>query len=119
MVRQRDTNRLHSERKYIGLFTAKQEKNTSAFDYLAEILIGTAFAGFGGVLCYYQIQIRADEIRKFGAADFNAWGFAVSIAMVIIGLFLSHAGIIFMVVASSRGSRKVLREFRKEDSCER
>ena len=87
--------RAHSERKGIGLYTYEQEKNTTAFDYFGEIVVGLIIASLGGLLVYLCVIVRTEEIQKYGFAETHLWSWSGSLAVVLIGLFMAHAGLIF------------------------
>lgn len=91
----RHTRHASEERKGVGLFTAEQEKNTTPLQYLAQIVIGASFALVGGLLVYQLVTLRGDEIREFGSADWHVWDWITSLAVVIAGVFVAHAGVIF------------------------
>jgi hypothetical protein len=69
----------------IGLYTYAQEKNTTPFQYLAHIVVGSVFVLLGMALGYTQYQSPA---RSTG-------GLITSVAFIVIGVFIGHAGAIF------------------------
>ena len=79
----------------IGLYTYEQIKNVTPFQYFAQLLIGTFITSMGAVLLYYVVSARNDEIRKYGAAEGHFWGWLGGCAIVVIGVFMGHAGAIF------------------------
>jgi hypothetical protein len=83
------------EREGIGLYTYEQAKNTTPFQYFAQIVVGTIIAVLGGLLVYQEISVRGQEIRKYGFAETHIWGWVGSLAVVLIGMFMAHAGVIF------------------------
>ncbi len=85
----------HEKRKGIGLYTYEQAKNTTAFDYFAQVVVGTIVAALGGFILGHEIAVRSEQIRKYGSAETNVWGWITGLAMVVIGLFMAHAGVIF------------------------
>lgn len=75
-----------AQKQGIGLFTYEQEKNATAFDYFAEIVIGTIVVSLGITLGYfllYQSPTRSTE------------GLLTSAMLIVIGIFFAHAGAIF------------------------
>jgi hypothetical protein len=60
----------------IGLYSYEQEKNTTPFQYAAQIVVGVIVVGVGVMLLF-------EGMRLSGAA------------MVLIGAFFAHAGVIF------------------------
>jgi len=84
------------ERKGIGLYSHEQAKNTTAFQYLAQIVVGTIIASLGGLLLFHRMTVSSEEmIRKYGSAQTSIWGWVGSLAVVVIGMFMAHAGVIF------------------------
>jgi hypothetical protein len=60
----------------IGLYTYEQEKNTTPFQYAAQIVVGVIVLGVGVMLLF-------EGMRLSGAV------------MVLIGSFFAHPGVIF------------------------
>jgi hypothetical protein len=83
------------ERKGIGLYTYEQIKNTTPFQYCAQIVVGAIVASVGVLLLYHMTALRSDEVRMFGSAEAHIWGWVAGFAIVVIGLFQAHAGVIF------------------------
>ena len=69
----------------IGLYTYGQEGNTTPFQYFAHIVVGSIFALLGTVLGYVQYQ---SPTRSMG-------GLVTSAVLIVIGIFMGHAGAIF------------------------
>jgi formate hydrogenlyase subunit 3/multisubunit Na+/H+ antiporter MnhD subunit len=84
-----------AEKGGIGLYTHEQEKNTTAFDYFAKLVLGSLIAALGGLLLYHGRTVHGEEIRKYGSADTNIRGWVWSLVLIVIGLFVAHAGLIF------------------------
>jgi|HubBroStandDraft_3_1064219.scaffolds.fasta_scaffold337111_1 hypothetical protein len=115
----RSTNEV---KKGIGLFTYEQAKNTTPFQYLAQVVVGIVFFLAGGLLVYHVTIVRGEEIRAFGSPEMHLWDWSTSLAMMIIGVFMAHAGIIFyarriikeitisFAARKSAGRRKVYRD---------
>ena len=91
----RDTKRVRANQKGIGLYTHEQAKNTTAFDYFAQIVVGTIIAALGGLLLYQGMIARSEQIRVYGSTETHMWAWVGSVAVVVIGLFMAHAGVIF------------------------
>jgi hypothetical protein len=92
------------DRRGIGLYTYEQARNTTPFQYFAQIVVGTIFAVGGGLLVYRVMTLRRGEIRQFGSAEAHVWDWITSLAVVVIGVFMAHAGVIFY---ARRISRKI------------
>jgi hypothetical protein len=60
--------------KGIGLYSHEQEKNTTPFQYLGQIIVGMIVSAMGGLLVYRVMVIRLDEIQEYGIAEKNIWG---------------------------------------------
>jgi hypothetical protein len=91
----RYARRAREGRKAIGLYTYEQEKNTTPFQYFAQIVIGGVFTSVGGLLVYHVLTLRKEETRAFGSAETHVWDWVVSLAAILIGVFQAHAGVIF------------------------
>jgi biotin transporter BioY len=101
--------RREGARSGIGLYTYEQIKNVSPFQYFAQLLVGAFIACMGAFLLYYVIGARSDEIQKYGAAEGHFWGWLGGCAIVVIGIFMAHAGAIFYlrkIVHNLRSSKK-------------
>jgi hypothetical protein len=70
----------------IGLYTYEQEKNTTPFDYFAEMVVGAVFVSLGIILGYDQYQSAARRTTE---------GLITAAAFIVIGIFSAHAGAIF------------------------
>ena len=69
----------------IGLFEYWQVRNTTPFQYFAQVVIGTILASLGIAIGYVQYQ---SPIRSVG------W-LLTSAAGIVVGVFMAHAGAIF------------------------
>ncbi len=65
-----------AQKQGIGLWTYEQEKNTTPFQYIAQIVVGSVFALTGIAFGYVRYLLAAA-------------------AMIVIGIFIAHAGVIF------------------------
>ncbi len=79
----------------LGLYTYLQERNTTPFQFAAQIVVGAIVFVVGLVLLSSIWEVRAREISAYGSASSHFGGFAASAAMLLIGIFLAHAGAIF------------------------
>lgn len=70
----------------IGLYTAEQEKNTTAFDYFAEVVVGAIVASLGVMLGYDQYHSATRRTTE---------GLLIAAALIVVGIFFAHAGVIF------------------------
>jgi hypothetical protein len=85
----------HGAKSGIGLYSYEQEKNTTAFQYFAQTVIGAIVCALGTLCLVGRIMTREGEIAAFGSAEPHVWDWLTSLAIVVIGLFWAHAGIIF------------------------
>ncbi len=92
-------------RSGIGLYTYEQTKNVTPFQYFAQLLVGVFISCMGTFLLYYVISIRSDEIQKYGAAEGHFWGWLGGGTIMVIGLFMAHAGAIFYIRKIARNLR--------------
>jgi hypothetical protein len=83
------------ERKGVGLYTYEQVKNTSPFQYFAQIVVGMIVAATGGLFLYHEAVVRTEEVQRYGSAETHVWGWLGGLAIVMIGLFMAHAGLVF------------------------
>jgi len=88
-------SKIVSKRRGIGLYTYEQAKNTTPFQYFAQIVVGTIVAATGALLLYHVVTVRTDEIQVYGSAEAHIWGWLSGLAVVLIGLFMAHAGVIY------------------------
>jgi hypothetical protein len=66
----------HEPKPGIGLYTHEQVKNTTPFQYAAQVVVGTIVLGTGLM--------------------FTIFGYRTSgITIMVIGAFIAHAGVIF------------------------
>lgn len=98
----RQTKGASAGRQGIGLYSYEQSKNTSPFQYFAQIVGGTIIAALGGVLVH----------DKISGAETNTWGWVGSLAIVVIGIFMAHAGLIFFFRRLSRLARHAFHGWR-------
>jgi hypothetical protein len=109
-IRHRKRNTPH--REGIGLYTYGQEKNATPYGYFGQIVVGTIVAFLGLARLANQIALRGEEIRKHGSAETDVRGWIGSLAFIVIGLFLGHAGVIFW---TRRIVKKVRSAYRKRE----
>jgi undecaprenyl pyrophosphate phosphatase UppP len=76
---------IRASQKGVGLYTYQQEKNTTPFQYLTQIVVGTIFALMGGLILFHQITANA----------WHVWGWVGGLAVIVMGVFMAHAGVIF------------------------
>jgi sulfite exporter TauE/SafE len=77
---------LKEDRKQgIGLYTYAQRKNTTPFQYFAQVVVGTVVALLGIALGYFQYQ----------SPTRSAVGIVTSVVFIVVGIFIAHAGAIF------------------------
>jgi sterol desaturase/sphingolipid hydroxylase (fatty acid hydroxylase superfamily) len=82
-------------RKGVGLYTYEQVKNTTAFAYFAQAFVGTVIAALGALILYHEMVTHRGEVRKYGSPEADVWAWIVGLVVLIIGLFMAHAGVIF------------------------
>jgi hypothetical protein len=90
-----NAKKARTDRKGIGLYTYEQTKNITAFQYFAQLIIGAIIVVVGGMLLYRVFIDRAEESRRYQSAETHVWPLAAALAIVGIGLFMAHAGVIF------------------------
>jgi len=79
----------------IGLYTYEQAKNTTAFQYFAQMVIGAIVAAMGLLLLLCRIIVLQDEVRSHRPSGGHVWNWVCTIALIIVGVFMGHAGAIF------------------------
>ena len=77
------------------MYTYEQAKNTTPFQYFAQVVVGMIVAASGALLVYHVVTVRSEEFRVYGSADSHFWGWLSGLAVVLIGLFMAHAGLIY------------------------
>jgi predicted permease len=70
----------------VGLFSHRQERHTTPFQYFAQIVVGMIVISLGAMLGYDQYQ---SPMRR------STGGILVSAAFIVVGIFWGHAGAIF------------------------
>ena len=112
MVSKNDQGIRHG-RDGIGFYSYAQIKYVTPFQYLPQLLVGALITCMGLLLLYFVTSARSEEIKRYGAAQLHFWSWLGTGAMIIIGLFMAHAGLIFYsrkvsdaVYRSWQGSRK-------------
>ena len=115
-IRHRKRNPPH--REGIGLYTYEQEKNATPYGYFGQIVVGTIVAFLGFARLANQIALRGEEIRKYGSTENDVRGWIGSLAFIVIGLFVGHAGVIFWtrrIVKRVRTAYRSHKPKRRED----
>lgn len=108
-------------RKGIGLYSHEQVKNTTPFQFFAQVVIGAIFAGLGAIVLCHQLAVREEEIRKYGSSDTNLWWWLIGFAFFLNGLVVAHAGVIFWTrrvvnkVRSAHKSRRLNKRVYPDD----
>jgi len=84
------------ERDHRGLRLDSHEqcRNTTAFQFYGQIVVGTIVAAFGILLICGVCKTRLQEISEYGRADPYYGSFAFSFAVVVIGVFMAHPGVL-------------------------
>lgn len=96
-MRLRRSGSTRDKRTYrgIGLYTAEQVRNTTPFQYFGGIVVGVVVCATGGLLLCRVVTIRQMEIRDYGVAQPHVGAWIGSVAVVLIGIFMAHAGVIY------------------------
>jgi protein-S-isoprenylcysteine O-methyltransferase Ste14 len=69
----------------IGLYTYEQAKNTTPFQYFAQIVVGSVVALLGIMV----------GISQYESPTRNTGWVVTSAVAIVIGTFMAHAGVIF------------------------
>ena len=80
--------------KGIGLYSYEQSKAMTPFLYFGVILVGGIFLFLGTFALWSMLEMRD--------AEPGITAFAQPVAMIILGLFFSHTGIIYYFRRTSR-----------------
>jgi hypothetical protein len=70
----------------------EQVKNTSPFQYFAQIVVGAVFCIAGLMVAYAQYESRKLEVVRYGSSESHVRGLLVAGVLVVIGVFMAHAG---------------------------
>jgi biotin transporter BioY len=81
--------------KGIGLYNREEEKNTTPFQYFAQIVGGVVVFLCGALYLIIIFGLRHKETVQFGSAEPHLYGFAIASATIVVGIFIAHAGVIF------------------------
>lgn len=106
-MRRRSEGR-RKKREGVGLYSYEQVRGTTSFQYFAQIVVGAVFCGIGTLLLYHQFELRSEETKMFGTAENHVWGWVASSALVLIGMFMAHAGLIVYGRRVHRWARRKL-----------
>lgn len=98
-------------KKGIGLYTYEQSRNTPPIQYVAQIIGGSIIAGLGALLVCGQVRMRAEEIKRYGSSEFHMIGWIFSFSVVLLGIVLAHAGLIYFGRRLISGIRHHQRRF--------
>ncbi len=79
----------------LGFYTYQQERNTTPFQFAAQIIVGAVVVFVGLILVSSIWQVRAREIASYGVAESHIGSFAFALALILVGVFMAHAGVIF------------------------
>jgi len=82
------------ENQGVGLYTREQEKNITPFDYFAQIVVGAVVFFCGVLLLVVIFDHRSREAVQFGSPEPHLYGFVVAGAIIVVGIFMAHAGVI-------------------------
>jgi hypothetical protein len=93
VLRERDHRRLL--RGGLGLYDHEQCRNATAFQFYGQIVIGAIVAAFGLFLVWGVWKTRLQEISIYGRADSHYGSLVFSFAVVVIGAFMAHPGLIY------------------------
>jgi len=93
VLRERDHRRLL--RGGLGLYSHEQCRNTTAFQFYGQIVVGVIVALFGLFLAWGLWKTRLQEISEYGNADSHYAGFAFSFGVIVVGAFMAHPGVIY------------------------
>jgi ABC-type Fe3+ transport system permease subunit len=83
------------ESQGIGLYTREQEKNTTPFQYFGQVVGGGVVFLCGVLLLVAIFDHRSRETAQFGSPESHLYGFVVAGAVIALGIFMAHAGVIF------------------------
>ena len=65
------------------------------FAHLATIVVGAIVSAAGAALVYQVFMIRYEEIQRYGFAEAHVWLWIRALGIVVIGIFMAHAGVTF------------------------
>jgi hypothetical protein len=83
------------ENQGIGLYTREQEKNTTPFQYFAQIVVSAVVFLCGVLFLVGIFDHRRQETIHFGNPESHLGGFVAAVAIIVVGTFMAHAGVIF------------------------
>jgi hypothetical protein len=73
------------QKQGVGLYTYEQAKNTTPFQYLGQLVVGTLVALLGIAFAFAEYQSPTRSTGGFIGAGF----------LTVVGIFWAHAGAIF------------------------
>jgi hypothetical protein len=81
----------------LGLYTYRQIRYETPFQLIVGIVVGLFVASIGAGILWSVRQSRLEEIADYGSAGSHFGGWFVGSAVVLIGVFYAHAGIIILL----------------------
>ena len=80
--------------KSIGLYSWRMVKRENSITFSAGIVVGVTVAMTGIAMAAYILQGRAMEQQSYGRSEPHVFAWITAAGLVLIGIFLAHAGVI-------------------------
>lgn len=95
-----------TEKRGIGFYSYNQIKNTRPVGRIGAMIVGLFYLVWGLLRLSILISTRRAEVRAFGSAEPHVGAFIVAFALLVIGTFVGHVGVIYYFRKLYRGARK-------------
>src|SRR4029077_19963355 len=90
----RPMNKEH-KRRGIGIYSYDQIKNTKPIGRIGAMLVGLFYLLWGLSRLSEVVAIRRSESQVFGSAEPHVAAFIAAFALLAIGAFVGHVGVIY------------------------
>jgi hypothetical protein len=91
----REQKNVAPPRRGIGIYSYDQIKNTKPVGRIGAMVVGFLYAVWGLARLHDAIAFRRAEARAFGSAEPHLGAFIVAFALLLVGVFVAHVGVIY------------------------
>jgi hypothetical protein len=84
-----------TQKRGIAFYSYNQIRNTRPVGRIGAMLVGLFYLGWGLSRLHDAIVFRRAETKAFGSAELHVGAFIVAFALLGIGAFVGHVGVIY------------------------